>query len=62
MEMLRNICNQNLEDLTASIKASQEREQEMMARQNKVVPEKHGNRRQRRAYQAELRKKSRLPA
>ena len=59
MEMLRNIAMEKQEDLIASLKQSELREREMMARERRVIPHEHGNRKERRAYQAQLRRRKR---
>lgn len=59
MEMLKNIAMMKHEELIASLKDSKEREVEMLARKEKVTPQMHGNRKERRAYQSQLRKQKR---
>lgn len=58
MEDLRRIAATPTAVLIEQVKATENREREMMARQNKVVPLEHGNRRARRAHQARLRQQA----
>ncbi len=59
MEMLRDNLLMSQKELAASLKQSELRERMMMDRQEKITPHEHGNRKERRAFQAQLRKQKR---
>ncbi len=59
MEQLRNICTKDMSEMVKALRESQDREQMAMERKGRIVPNAHGNRKQRRAAESIARKRER---